>query len=128
MTAKRVLSVGQCFPDQSRLSAYLRQRFDAEVIVAPDEAAARQQLSSESFALVLVNRLFDADGASGLDFIRELKKEVEVPLMLVSNLTEAQQEAIEAGALAGFGKAELGLPATEHCLRAVLGKGGEPRA
>jgi DNA-binding response OmpR family regulator len=120
MTAKRVLSVGQCFPDQSRLSAYLRQRFGVEVITASDEVAALQSLASESIDLVLVNRLFDADGASGIDFIRKVKTESKVPVMLVSNLEDAQRQAVEAGALTGFGKAALGEPATEDVLRAVL--------
>ncbi len=120
MAVKSVLSVGQCSADHARLSSYLRQHFQVEVTAVESEAEALQRLATESFELVLVNRLFDADGASGLDFIRRLKKESEVGVMLVSNYEEAQREAVEAGALAGFGKAALGQPATEHCLRQTL--------
>ena len=74
---------------------------------------ALEQLRQETFALVLVNRVFDADGSSGLDLIRALKAEEplrDVPVMLVSNYEEAQAQAVQAGAALGFGKAALGQP------------------
>ena len=40
--------------------------------------------------------------------------------MLVSNYADAQQAAVAAGAIEGFGKAELGADETEEKLRAVL--------
>lgn len=119
---KRVLSVGQCGADHGRLSASLRSSFSVEVIAVDDAAAARQRLQAETFDLVLVNRIFDLDGDSGLDLIRELRGgSAPPPVMLVSNYDNAQQEAVAAGALPGFGKASLNQPDTLDKLRRVLG-------
>ncbi len=41
--------------------------------------------------------------------------------MLVSNYADAQKEAVEAGALPGFGKADLGDGQTHERLRNALG-------
>jgi DNA-binding NarL/FixJ family response regulator len=111
MTAKRVLSVGQCFADHSGISYALQRAFGAEVVGASTASEAMAKLRSEAFALVLINRIFDADGESGIDLIRVLKADsslAAVPLMLVSNYDDAQKQATDAGALPGFGKASLG--------------------
>jgi CheY-like chemotaxis protein len=111
--AKRVLSVGQCFADHSAISRVLRSTFAAEVIAVDSTRQALDQLRRETFALVLVNRVFDADGSSGMDLIRALKADEQLrslPVMLVSNYEDAQTQAVEAGATLGFGKAALGEP------------------
>jgi two-component system chemotaxis response regulator CheY len=113
MPGKQVLSIGQCGADHAALSWALGQDFDAEVVRADSLDDALDKLRSRRFALVLVNRVLDADGSSGLDLIRHLKAEKDlaaVPVMLVSNYPEAQEEAVEAGAIPGFGKGRLGQP------------------
>jgi CheY-like chemotaxis protein len=113
MTAKRVLSVGQCGADHYGISLTFRQAFGAEVEAASTEAEALRLLRQEPFALVLVNRVFDADGDSGVDLIRRVKADETLrtaPMLLVSNYADAQREAAEAGAEPGFGKADLGRP------------------
>jgi two-component system, chemotaxis family, chemotaxis protein CheY len=113
MTTRRVLSVGQCGADHYGISSTFRQAFGAEVEQAATQAEALQLLRQEPFALVLVNRVFDADGDSGVDLIRRVKADEAlraVPVLLVSNYADAQREAVEAGAEAGFGKAALGRP------------------
>jgi CheY-like chemotaxis protein len=120
---KRVLSVGQCFADHSGIARVLRGAFGAEVVGADSAQQALQQLQQETFALVLVNRVFDADGSSGLDLIRAVKAEEhlrDVPIMLVSNYEDAQEEAVQAGAAPGFGKAALGQPHMLARLEAYL--------
>ena len=109
--AKRVLSVGQCFADHSGITRALRGAFGAEILAADSARQALEQLRRESYALVLVNRVFDADGSSGLELIRTLKADEQlrtVPVMLVSNYDDAQTQAVQAGAMPGFGKAALG--------------------
>jgi CheY-like chemotaxis protein len=123
MTAKRVLSVGQCMADHGRIRYYLRSTFAAEVESAATADEALQQLRDNTFALVLVNRIFDLDGAAGIDFIRRLKTDTAaggVPVLLVSNYPEAQAEAVASGAQPGFGKAALEAPRTVELLRAYL--------
>jgi CheY-like chemotaxis protein len=130
MTAKRVLSVGQCYADHGSISRVLQQQFQAETVPVESAAEALERLRRESFALVLVNRVFDADGASGIAFIRQIKNEPAlhaVPVMLVSNYEDAQREAEQAGAELGFGKAALSSPVTKARLEPWLrSKENEP--
>ena len=109
--AKRVLSAGQCVPDSMSIANFFQRRFDAKVQTADSADEALSMLLNGPFDLVLVNRLFDADGAPGLDLIKAIKQHdgiKKVPMMLVSNHADAQERAIAAGAEMGFGKAELG--------------------
>jgi two-component system chemotaxis response regulator CheY len=125
MTVKHVLSVGQCFADHSAISRAIRQHFDAEVVGAATQAEALEKLRHQPFALVLVNRVLDADRSSGLNLITRLKEEEDlrnIPVMLVSNYEDSQRDAVAKGALPGFGKAELGQPWTVERLKAVLGE------
>jgi DNA-binding response OmpR family regulator len=113
MAAKRVLSVGQCLTDHSQIARTFRQAFGADVLPVDTAAEALHKLRLDRFDLVVVNRVFDLDGASGVDFIRQLKQGKDlagVPVMLVSNYDEAQASAVVAGAAPGFGKAALGRP------------------
>ena len=110
MKRKCVLDVGQCNPDHAAIARLLTDEFGVQVdrVHTADEACAR--LQSTPYDLVLVNRIFDATGEEGLEFIRRLKADATlaaVPVMLVSNYAEAQAEAIAAGAKPGFGKAAL---------------------
>jgi len=128
VVAKRVLSVGQCSADHASLARAFRTHFAAEVIAADSAAEALGRLESEAFDLVLINRVFDADGASGLDFLRQLTQEppqANVPVMMVSNYEWAQQEAIQAGARPGFGKSSLGQPAMLARVRKALGEASQ---
>src|SRR5947209_7116294 len=113
MAGKRVLSVGQCGADHGGITRALRQAFDAEVVAAHGADEALRTLRHGEYALVLVNRVLDADGAAGVDVVRAIKADEalrQVPVMLVSNYEDAQEEAVSAGAEPGFGKAELGRP------------------
>ncbi len=113
MTAKRVLSVGQCMADHGSIRRVLSQQFGAEVVPADSIDEALERLRGGGFDLVLVNRVFDADGTSGVDLVRRVKADPElaaVPVMLVSNYADAQEQAVAAGAVPGFGKASLGHP------------------
>jgi CheY-like chemotaxis protein len=123
MTMKRVLSVGQCAADHPSIAHVLRREFDAQTIGAVDAEEALARLRESTFDLVLVNRVFDADGDSGLELIRRLKADsalAATPVMLVSNYEDAQAEAVQAGAVPGFGKAMLGRPAMLERVAAVL--------
>jgi len=123
MTAKRVLSVGQCAADHYGISLTLRQAFGAEIEPASTQAEALRLLRQEPFAVVLVNRIFDADGDSGVDLIRRVKADEGLrttPVLLISNYADAQNEAAEAGAEPGFGKAELGRPEMLDIVRPFL--------
>ena len=123
MATKRILSVGQCMADHSSISWTFQRHFNAEVQPAHSVADALSQLRQEPFDLVLVNRVFDADGSSGVSLIQELQADEtlrKIPIMLVSNYDDAQREAVQAGALPGFGKAALGQPQMVARVKAIL--------
>jgi CheY-like chemotaxis protein len=113
MKRKRVLSVGQCWADHGSIASTLKKEFGSEVERADDLGGALERLRRGGFSLLLVNRVFDADGSSGVELIRRVKSDPtlhSVPVMLVSNYDDAQAEAAAAGASLGFGKAALGRP------------------
>lgn len=124
MSAKRILSLGQCMADHGSISRTFQHHFGAEVVSADTPAEALALLRQEQFDLVLVNRVGDADGSSGLNFIKEMRADeslAAVPVMLVSNYQDAQREAEQAGAAPGFGKAALGQPGMVARLKSLLG-------
>lgn len=119
----RVLDVGQCNFDHPRITRFLAEHFGAEVDRAHTKDDALRLVKEGRYDLVLVNRLLDVDQTPGLEVIRAVKEDAasaEIPVMLVSNYPEAQQEAVEAGAEPGFGKAEFDREETVQRLAAVL--------
>lgn len=124
MSGKRVLSVGQCMADHGSISRMLKAKFAAEVVPVDSIQETLDRLRLESFDLVLVNRVFDATGEGGHDLIRQLKGDhqlKDVRVMLVSNFSEAQEEAVAFGAIPGFGKSSLNAAETHESLRPYLG-------
>lgn len=110
MAGKRILSIGQCGPDHYSISWVLRQHFSSEVVPARNAQEAFDLLKKGAFDLILVNRILDADHSSGLELIKRIKTTAgaeQIPVMLVSNLPAAQEQAMAAGAISGFGKDEL---------------------
>jgi two-component system, chemotaxis family, chemotaxis protein CheY len=123
MTRPRVLSVGQCAFDHTRIARQLEQSFGTEVQGVSTFDEALDALRGGRYDLVLVNRLNDLDEAPGIELIRGMKADpglAGVPVMLVSNFPKAQAEAEALGALPGFGKADLGSDATHARLGAIL--------
>lgn len=121
----KILDVGQCDHDHGKLVGFLGGRFDARLDRAHGLDDARALLEESRYRLVLVNRLLDVDQTPGLDVIKALKADADpnlsgTPMMLVSNLPEAQREAVAAGAVPGFGKAQFDDPEVARRVAAVL--------
>jgi len=114
MSLKIVLSIGQCCADHSSISRILCQNFQTEIINADTSIEAFSLISVKTFALILVNRIFDSNGESGLAFIEKYCSQYtpSSPIMLVSNFEQAQNDAIKHGAELGFGKNALASPDT----------------
>lgn len=120
---QRVLSIGQCGLDEGNLGWLFQQHFGiaTDHVDSLEEAEAR--LGDRGYALVLVNRLLDADGSPGTAVLSALLKEhPEIPMMLISDRPDAQAEAVRRGAQPGFGKAALNNETTLQRLRLVLEK------
>jgi CheY-like chemotaxis protein len=126
--AIKILDVGQCGFDGPRMAALWRDKLGATVDRVATGKDAVERLKNGGYDVVLVNRVLAADGSSGLDVIEDLlSAKTSVPVMLVSNLTEAQDAAVALGAVRGFGKADLGEPGTLELVASVSGgkDGGE---
>jgi CheY-like chemotaxis protein len=124
MANRRVLSVGQCGADHHKIVRIV-QGFEVEIVPADTTEEALMMLKEGPFALVLVNRIYDGDGSPGMELIRKIKGDPmlrSVPVMLVSNHDDAQREAVAAGAVHGFGKAQYG-PLIAERLRPFLTDG-----
>lgn len=120
---KTVLSIGQCIPDESALERFLKANFDVQIETSAHGSDALEQMKENSFDLVLVNRKLDADYSDGLNIIREMKQDESlknIPVMLISNYPESQDEAVAEGALYGFGKLEYTRRETKERLSSVL--------
>lgn len=120
---KKVALVGHCGAD----SAYLRIAVsgaakDVSVLTAQDESSLNKYIS-DGVDLVLLNRQLDYGFSTeeGVELIRDLRlKHPHLKLMLVTNYDNVQQQAIQAGALPGFGKRELGSAKVKELLRNAL--------
>lgn len=123
MSRKRVLAVGNCAADHFSIQSAIGRTFDAELEAAADIDRAMQALRGGRFDLVLVNRVIDLTHEPGVALIRTVKGDPELamtPIMLISNLPDAQAEAEAAGAVPGFGKASLNSPEAVERLAAHL--------
>ena len=120
--------MGQCGYDNSRIRSLIRPIDSTVEIRETDSHQETMEVlaSLGEAALVLVNRVFDMDGSSGMDLISQLKsKESEfatIPVMLVSNYEKSQAEAIANGAIPGFGKSELQSVETRQKIESVLNR------
>mgnify|MGYP001148422668 CR=1 FL=1 len=102
-----VLDVGQCSADHAMIKTFIERHFHARVEAVRSVPEALDAIRRGTYDLVLVNRICD-DGSEGIELIRSAKKdELSTPIMLVSNYPDAQSAAVAAGAVQGFGKAEL---------------------
>ena len=128
---KKVLLVGHCGPDSSYLRMVVRgASSDAQILMADDSSELRRALDG-GVDLILFNRElgygFDED--QGVEMIRWLRPNYPgLRMMLVSNYPEAQQAAVAAGAMAGFGKREIGSKRVTELLKGALADADEPAA
>lgn len=119
--SKNVLSVGQCFADGPSIARHLKELYAVTVREADSSDEAVEAAGSQSFDLVLINRILDETGEDGVALIKRLKQDApELPVALVSNFADAQQRAIAAGATMGFGKNDLGGPSMRDAVAPFL--------
>jgi len=126
-TQGKVVDIGQCDPDHGSIKR-LVESLGLTVVRAHTADDAKKLVSQEGVVLALVNRVFDADGSSGMECITDLVSLSKAPgfanprmkVMLVSNYPEYQEQALALGALAGFGKAALRDPQTIDLIKAAL--------
>lgn len=120
---KKIALVGHCGPDNSFLRMIIRRADPAvEVVMVDDQTQLRRALD-QGVDLLLLNRelTYGFEEGLGVELIKRLRrKHPGTKMMLVSNYAEAQQEAVAAGALPGFGKRELSSPHVAGLIREAL--------
>lgn len=127
--AKTIVLVGHCGPDRSYLQgAILSVDRSARIVSADNPAELNFHLANGADLLLLNRELgYDFDGIAGVDLVAQLRQtHPHVKMMLVSNYPEAQAAAVNAGALPGFGKRELGSPRVGKLIRAALDSSAAP--
>jgi DNA-binding NarL/FixJ family response regulator len=121
----RAVLVGHCLPDRFMLKSTVEQALpEVKIEAANDESAL--ETSATADALLLVNRVLDGDFDSedGVALIRRMAQQDQAPAMLlVTNRSDAQEEAAQAGAAPGFGKDEVGQEQTLKRLREAASLG-----
>lgn len=125
-TIKRVVLVGHCGFDSGSIRQAVRSAVgdDTSLEGVNDQQSLERVANAES--LLLVNRALDGrfDAGTGVELIQSLvsRSEAQRPrMMLVSNYEDAQEEAVTAGAMQGFGKSQLHSDATRRRLREAVG-------
>jgi len=121
---KTVIDCGNCGPDYNSIRKLMQSQFEAVVVQTHGLDDTLEQLAQRNVDLITVNRKLDRDYTDGLEVIRGIKADPRfesIPVMLITNYEEYQQEAITAGALRGFGKLAVTDPATLRLLEPVLG-------
>jgi len=122
---KKVVLVGHCGADSSYLRIAVASAGAGVSVVAADDQEALTAALKNGVELVLVNRILDwgFDEEEGVALIARLRQtHPQVKTMLVSNYAEAQQAAVAAGALPGFGKREIGSAKVKELLKSILGE------
>lgn len=116
-----VLLLGHCGFDGPKIGAKVSNSFQAKILTAATATDATKVLASHKIDIILVNRIFDADGDSGIEWIKNFKKEESaIPALLISNYADAQTQAVAVGGAVGFGKSELSSNLPIERIRAAL--------
>lgn len=107
---KNVLDVGNCGFDHQTLRSVLSEHWDVEIKRTTTLNEAIRELDSNPYHLVVVNRILEGDGSSGMDLVKHVVQSQTtqgIPIVLLTNYPEVQEEALQTGASASFGKRDL---------------------
>jgi DNA-binding NarL/FixJ family response regulator len=116
-----VVLVGHCGIDGPRLVQELSAGLPEVQVSRVNSEQDLKRCCEEGADLLLINRAPVGFEREGLDLVRELCREgSQVKVMLVSDYSEAQEEAVAAGALRGFGKSKMGTKVLVDTVRKAL--------
>jgi DNA-binding NarL/FixJ family response regulator len=126
--ASKILFVGHCGPDNSYLRIAVRSAAHDATVISADDREQFDRALAQGVDLVLVNRVLDFGFAetNGVELMAGLRRaHPNLKWMLISNHADAQAAARSAGALAGFGKRDIGSAAATAALKNALDKTAE---
>jgi len=109
--------VGHCRPDIFALTAAIRGFIPSANVQTANTTAELESASD----LYLVNRVLDGmfSTESGIELIKQLP-DGSSPAILITNIEEHAQAALDAGAHPGFGKANMRSAQAEAALKSAL--------
>jgi hypothetical protein len=120
--SKKVALIGHCGPDSSYLRMTISKAAKDVKILSADDDAELNHVLGEGPDLLLFNRQlgYGFSETQGVKVIEKLHGKLPIKMMLISNHHDAQEAAVAAGALPGFGKREIGTPKVLELLREAL--------
>ena len=121
---KNVLIVGHCDLDHPQITSLIKKNFSASVTRLKQLKETIEYLEKHDYDLVIINRIGAFDQESGMELIKEIKKDgrFKTPLMMVTNYKDQMDIAIKKGAVPGYGKDKLYDSETIELLSTYLGE------
>jgi len=119
---KQFVLVGHCAMDRFQLKRTVKRALGNTATTAHVNDTAKLDKAINPDSVLLINRQLDGrfDTLNGIELIGQLNQHDNPPAMLlISNFPDAQQQAVQAGALPGFGKSQLHEPATAVILKSA---------
>ena len=121
--SQTIVLVGHCGFDAPRLEREIGRHCPKFEVLTINSDEELNDVVEKQPDLLLVNRQlpYGFETEEGVELIGTLHREhPDLKMMLVSDRPDAQEEAQEAGAVAGFGKADLGSERMTEALRQAL--------
>jgi DNA-binding NarL/FixJ family response regulator len=119
----RIVLVGHCGVDAPRLEAAVSKILPRADVISVNSEEQLQEICDEGADLLLINRQlpYGFESEEGVELMCELQQmHPDVKMMLVSDRPDAQERARRAGAIDGFGKADLGSRRIADILKLAL--------
>jgi DNA-binding NtrC family response regulator len=126
--SQRVVLVGHCGVDAPRLEKAVSKCLPRADVICVNSEEQLQDICEEGVDLLLINRQlpFGFESEEGVELIEEMQQmHPDVKTILVSDRPDAQEQARRAGAVDGFGKADLGSSRIAEVLKDALK--GQPK-
>ena len=121
--SQRIVLVGHCGVDAPRLEAAVSKILPRADVISVNSEEQLQEICEDGADLLLINRQlpFGFESEEGIELMCELQQmHPDVKMMLVSDRPDAQERAKRAGAVHGFGKADLGSGKIAEILKIAL--------
>jgi DNA-binding NarL/FixJ family response regulator len=119
----RIVLVGHCGVDAPRLEAAVSRILPRADVISVNSEEQLQEICDDGADLLLINRQlpYGFESEEGVELMCELQEmHPDVKMMLVSDRPDAQERAMRAGAVEGFGKADLGSSRIAEILKDAL--------
>jgi DNA-binding response OmpR family regulator len=106
---KEVLVVGHCDLDHPQITSLIEDNFSAKVTRVKLLKETKEYLAKCNYDLIILNRIGAFDQESGIELIKEIKKDGRfiTPMMMVTNYKGQMDLAVKHGAVPGYGKDKL---------------------